>query len=198
MHLHISKGNSKLGLVPNISLPPGASCGKVPCTKACYAQKFYRCYTAAREQWGENHKLWKTDPKRFKNELSVYLDKRKPTRFRWHVGGEIPDRRYLRLMCDVAAEHKDTKFFAYTKRYGWLQRLPVEACPTNLTLIASRWPGWPCPEDVARRFPQSWVLDPKYVDIYIPANARFCPGSCRTCDLCWMMKAGDSVVFHRH
>jgi len=48
----ISNGNTKLGRIPNISLPPIKACGKdVPCKSDCYALKAYRQYPATRKAW---------------------------------------------------------------------------------------------------------------------------------------------------
>ena len=44
MMLHISRGNNKIGGVPNISLPPQITCVDLadrPCNADCYAMRFY-------------------------------------------------------------------------------------------------------------------------------------------------------------
>src|SRR3990167_4124069 len=199
MKLHISKGNMKLGRLPNISLPPVKTCGvKPPCAKVCYAIKAYRMYVGVRNPWNENLRLWKHAPERYESQLIVWLSTHNVKYFRWHVGGDIVDLAYLTMMDYVACMYPDIKFLCFTKRYDLLEALPDYA--GNLTLVASRWPGLKWPEYVATWYPQAWMYDPKHVDVYIPKTARVCPGSCDKCNCkrCWYLQAGHSVVFNLH
>ena len=62
----ISRGNSKLGKVPNISLPPVKSCGNCKqCAPDCYALKSYKQYKNVRASWDYNFDLYKSEPGRY-------------------------------------------------------------------------------------------------------------------------------------
>lgn len=198
MKLTVSWGNSKLGRIPNISLPPGKSCpAGVPCYRdgSCYALKAYKMYPNVRKAWDTNWALWRTSPTMYFQQLWLWLGKRKNPvkRFRFHVSGDIPDMEYYSFMCITAMTFKKTKFLCFTKQYG-LANDPLR--PKNLVLVVSRWPGWPCQD--TKDTPTAWMHDPDYRDVYTPSNARKCPGSCATCSLCFSMKPGANVVFEKH
>ena len=50
--VNVQRGNTKLGKVLNVSLPPGRTCpSQVPCfNQGCYARKFYRLRGACRSR----------------------------------------------------------------------------------------------------------------------------------------------------
>lgn len=191
MKLHISSGNMKLGKLPNISLIPRLSCGnKKPCFEKCYAKKAtYR--PNVKKAWTENWELWESDPLEYKQQLDTYLEKHKPTRFRWHVGGDIPDIKYYKMMRSLSGHHPETKFLAFTKNAEVL-KFPSTS---NLQIIYSRWPGDREPKDKPSR--QAWLHDPNNLDLRIPFTAFKCPGTCKNCSYCFDYGSGD-VLFHIH
>lgn len=78
MRIKISKGNSKLGDVNNLSLPPILTCDKNPCTTSgCYALKFYKMYSNVRNSWDSNLSFYKEDSSLFFKELDTFLKKTK-------------------------------------------------------------------------------------------------------------------------
>lgn len=203
MKLTISKGNMKLGGMPNLSLPPGVTCRKdAPCRGACYAQKAWRQYPNVRKAWRGNWALWQKQPVEFEHKLDDWITKHKPDVFRWHVGGDIPDGGYLSMMRRIAVMHEGTTFFAYTKRYDLLEQV-AGLGPSNLVLIASRWPGLPCPEVVDRMFPRAYYVpkggaDEGQMVEWGKWRMLTCPGSCAECNFCWTMGPRDTVIFHHH
>lgn len=201
----ITRGNSKLGKVLNLSLPPGVTCRKnAPCLKNCYANNHaYRLYGGTRRAWDTNLLLYRTDPGKFWTQLhSRILRARNCRLFRWHVGGDIPDMDYLTGMRMLAVTFPRVQFLCFTKRYelveSWLDLWKPVKLPANLHLVMSAWPGLEIPRSLTRKFPVAWMRDPCKQDIPIPESAQECPGGCDRCMKCFDLKAGQSVVFDKH
>lgn len=197
MNLHISKGNMKLGNIPNVSLPPVISClPGAACSKKCYAMKAWRMYPSVRKAWLDNLELWRDYPGRYELEARAYLVEKKPKYFRWHVSGDIPDLEYYKMMVKLAEQCKKTKFMAFTKRWDLLAPL-LPRPPKNLQIIFSQWPGMLCSYETGK-VRKAWVFDPKYIDVRIPyKRVRMCPGSCSTCKFCYHPAKKD-ILFHVH
>jgi len=197
----ISKGNIKLDLTPNLSLPPVATCADLPCLKeGCYAMKAWNCYPNVRASWSENLEYFQTEPTEFFNEVVLRIKIMRTKRyFRWHTGGEIPNQQYLDGMIRVAEELPEVKFLVFTKRYN----LDFSAKPGNLEVIPSSWPGLKMPHAKIRRNGMSvaWMVDGKDKR-RIRENAKNafeCPGSCTNCRVCWSASSlGKDVIFHKH
>ena len=48
----ISNGNSKMGKIPSVSLPPILTCPKgTPCAKRCYAKRIYNRYPSVKNAY---------------------------------------------------------------------------------------------------------------------------------------------------
>jgi hypothetical protein len=194
--LTISKGNSKIGAVPNISLTPGKSCQPgVPCFyDGCYAVQPYRQYPATREAWDGNLELWESNPNQFEIGLVDFLAKKPVERFRYHVGGDIPDQSYLWMMSTIAWNFQGTKFLAFTKKYD----LDFEGIPDNLVVVLSAWPGLAFPYGKPGNLPSAWLAE----DPRAPLDQVHirCPGNCGECSYsCWdALCKGMFVIFDRH
>lgn len=194
MLLKISHGNSKLGKIPNLSLPPITTCESgVPCISKCYAQKFYRMYPNVREAWDSNLHLYDEDPDRFFHDLIVWLTLNKPERFRLHVGGDFPDAVYFFRMCEVFESQPDTQCLVFTKRYNY----PLRVAPPNMRVVVSLWPGLETPE-VAGELPCAFLSTDSRaagLETYIK-----CKGGCVECGYaCWnAVSPGLPVVFDLH
>ena len=153
MLLKISLGNSKLGNIPNLSLPPIISCRQgVPCHSDCYAQKFYRMWPSVKAAWDSNLRLYDEDPDRFFSDLIVWLTINKPPRFRLHVSGDFPDEMYFIRMCDVFEAQPQTQCLVFTKCYDY----PLRVAPPNMKVVLSLWPGLDTPE-AAEEFPCAYL-----------------------------------------
>lgn len=215
MSVHISKGNKKLGKnIINISLPPGATCVPgVPCRNSmCYAHKAWRQYPNVRLAWGGNLAEYVMNPVGYFTQIAEYLIKHTPWtwmptsaglraevhtgRFRWHVGGDIPNQAYLDGMVWLAHSFPRIHFLAFTKRY----KLDYGKLPDNLCVVISAWPGYaiinvPGPRGVF--LPIAWCQDG--TEERIPHNAYECVGSCEKCNVCWdLRRSGHHVWFHKH
>jgi hypothetical protein len=190
MELKISRGNSKIGRVPNLSLLPLETCvPDPPCRDKCYALNCHRMYPKVRSAWQTNLNLWRTDPSDFERQLSAFLDKRRPEMFRFHVGGDIPDPSYSLMLQRVALAFPETSFLCFTRRTWAAPSAP------NFRLYRSHWldePNWNDPEAPVER--KSFVRRKDESTI-----GRLCPAHCPSCGwLCWKSKQGDRVTFHLH
>ena len=112
-------GNTKLGAaIMNLSLTPIITCHpKVPCKSMCYALRAYNRWPSVKKAWDHNTMLWMNNPGAFEDSLKKAIDKENPNRFRWHVGGDIPDQRYLDMIYGTAMLFPATRFLVFTKRY---------------------------------------------------------------------------------
>lgn len=204
----LTTGNTKMGRVLNISLPPPLTCSHtLPCyVKGCYAMRSaYNLYPKVRKAWDGNLQVWKEGFDIYRNAISIAIFKIKPELFRWHVGGDIPgtgreaDLYVNAVVVEMARKYSDVRFWMTTKKHGVAARNleSIRGCK-NLTVMLSMWPGLECNARTRRAWPTAWLDDPKNPDPRIPTDARHCSGRCDTCAACWGMKAGESVVFKKH
>ena len=200
--IHVSRGNSKIGHTPNISLPPGESCQPdVPCAKDCYAKKAYRLYKKTKFAWDENLVEYRKDPEGYFRQIEEFLTKHPTAFFRWHVSGDIPDMAYLEGMARIAKEFPLTGFLAYT-------RFPFEdsgvRMPENITIMRSLW-FFDRPID--KRYPSFGVVAREFYEEMqnledngnpLPSGIFVCKGSCETCRKCWNAEGGDLMINKKH
>ena len=194
MQLKISLNNSKIGKIPNLSLPPGVSCAPgVPCfNEGCYAKGPYNRYPATKAAWDSNYKLFIENSAKFFAEWDEWLTKHKPKRFRIFVGGDFPSESFYFMTEGLAIEHPKTSFLAFTKRYDY----DYSRRPENLQIVLSTWPGWPLPTNTS--LPWAWLSEDFRRRKSAPHYA--CPGGCGDCPFfCWDKLDKDThVVFPRH
>jgi hypothetical protein len=203
--MKISEGNSKLGKIPNVNLPPGpenGACRKgVPCSKVCYAKKAWRCYPNVRNLWTGNLDAWIDNPTQFESEVNGYLAYNKPERFRWHSSGDIPSQYYLEMIKRIAIQNPETKFMTYTKHYEY-DFTGIEDID-NLVIIISRWPGYKMPDNL-KDMPQAHFISKCGLVCSMTEEERKddrsipCPGSCKDCSVCWDLDNNESVIFTEH
>lgn len=186
----ISAGNSKLGKIPNISLPPGITCPAWAACKrsGCYAMKAWRQYPNVRRACGDNMEAWLDDPMAYFAAVEDYLDAKRPKYFRWHAAGDIPSQDYFEAMKITAHGYPGTRFLCFTKR-GYLD---LGFVPDNLALVFSQWPGMPL--QGPKTAPCAFLAE----DPRTPAKAFKCPGSCAKCKRCWSLSSGQAVALPRH
>lgn len=184
----ISLKNSKLGRIRNISLPPVIACrGGVPCTKKCYALKAYRQYKQTRAAWSHNLDCWHDDPRSYFDSIYEQLRGLKPNYFRWHVAGDIQNKRYLDGMIDIACALPDWHFLAFTKQYSIVNsHIDLHGdLPPNLKIVMSEWPG------LTMENPHNLP-----VATFDAKHGTDCPGSCASCKLCW--HSDSTINFPAH
>lgn len=112
--LSISPGNSKMGKIPSVSLPPIITCPKgCPCAKKCYAAKLCRIYPSVKKAYENNLNLLNSNPVEYWQQLRRVAKMSKY--FRYHVSGDIPSIQYLAEMVTTAEQNPHTYFLAFTK-----------------------------------------------------------------------------------
>lgn len=178
----ISKGNSKIGKVMNISLPPILCCGNCKeCKKLCYDIKSNLQYSNVRKARARNMVILKHDRERYFAEIEEALNRRRTNKFfRWHVAGDIQDLDYFARMVDIAKRHKDFIFWTYTKRYDIVNKYCAEhgksSIPHNLSIMFSEWRGMTMLNPY--NFPEFCVV---FKDDAERPNGFYCPGNCDLC-----------------
>jgi hypothetical protein len=188
----IAEKNTKLGNIPNISLLPIISCVPgIVCAKwtECYAVKFVKMYKNVRAAWKKNTVLAQTDIYQYFAEIGEYLDKKKPTHFRFHVGGDILNQDYFNLMCWLASEHPNTEILAFTKRFN----LDYSDRPKNLTIMFSVWPTLDLPK---RQHGIKFAFMQDGTETRIPEKSKLCSGKCEDCLFCWSPESDVIMLKH--
>ena len=95
MQVKISVGNTKMGKVPSVSLPPIKACGNCGlCKNKCYAKKAYRLYPLVKRAYDSNYELATSNHYQYFEDIKKYLKNKKPKYFRWHVAGDILNQEY--------------------------------------------------------------------------------------------------------
>jgi hypothetical protein len=197
MKAKLSKGNSKLGTVANVSLTPVVTCiRKAPCAKLCYAIKSQRMYKATRDMRAHNLRAFMRTPDEYF--ASIAESTRGMRLFRWHVAGDIVGALYLSGMVHVAMANPDTKYLCFTKHYDLCSKVfATIARPSNLTIVFSAWPGLPMDNPLG--FPVAYMMPRNGEEPRVDGTEVRCPGNCETCCACWSLPAsGRNVVFHQH
>ena len=195
----ISKGNSKLGAIPSVSLPSIKTCRNCACQEKCYAQKLERLRPSVKHAYEHNLGVLLNDPTTYWREVeaSVMMSRF----FRFHVSGDIPNAAYLENMVAVAGRNAHCEILCFTKRYEMVNEFIQKngELPSNLHMIFSGWIGL----DMANPFslPEAHV---RYRDGYTTAreDAIECGGNCTECALteggCWNLQKGQQVIFNEH
>lgn len=196
----ISRGNSKMGSIPSVSLPAGLTCrGDCECTKKCYARKIERLRVSVRNAYRNNYDLLTESPDIYWREVtaSVMMSRY----FRFHVSGDIVDDDYLSHIVDIAEQNPHCEILCFTKKYSIVNRYldKHQMLPTNLHMIMSAWKGLEM--DNPYKLPEAHV---RYRDGSTTASskAKECGGNCTECAVtdggCWTLKTGEQVVFNEH
>ena len=197
--MRISKGNTKIGKIWNISLPPIKACKGCAdiCGRDCYAMKAYRQYPAVREAWEHNFDQATNNIDNYFGEIKDALEKYKGAFFRWHVSGDILNIFYFSHMVSIAEQFPHIKFLAFTKQYKIVNEFLYigYSIPENLQIVFSAWPNLPM--DNPYDLPVAWLQDG--TEDRIPSDVMHCPGHCDGCGLCWSLRSiGRDVYFDKH
>lgn len=189
-----------MGAIPSVSLPAGLTCRKdLPCITKCYARKLERLRKTVRNSYQNNYEILKMNPDLYWREVEANIMMSRF--FRFHVSGDIPDKKYLDRMIEVSKRNKHCQILCFTKQYGIVNSYIKNGgrIPKNLHLIYSAWEGLEM--DNPYKMPEAHV---KYRDGSTTAspNAVPCGGNCAECARteagCWELKKGGQVVFNEH
>lgn len=198
-HVSISRGNTKMGNIPSVSLPAGLTCrSDCECLRKCYARKLERLRTTVRNAYHNNYDVLKFEPQTFWREVeaTVMLSRY----FRFHVSGDIPDEEYFNHMVEIAQRNLHCEILCFTKKYAIVNSyLETNELPQNLHMIFSAWRGLDM--DNPYHLPEAHV---RYRDGTTTASegAFECNGNCTECATidagCWTLSYGEQVVFNEH
>lgn len=196
--ISISKGNSKMGAIPSISLPPCITCNpEAPCFKKCYAVKLQRRYKTVKTAYDHNLEVLHSNPELYW--LQVKTSAAMTRFFRFHVSGDIPNIEYLENMVETALELPNTNFLAFTKQFDIVNLFLYKggAIPENLKIIFSNWGDWKCSNPY--NLPQCEVI----LKGQAPENDwKICGGNCTECACrgigCWELKNGETIAIYEH
>lgn len=200
MKVSISKGNSKMGAIPSVSLPPIITCPKnAPCAKKCYAMKLCRLYPTVRKAYENNLDILRTDPNEYWQQVDNAV--KMARYFRFHVSGDIPSAEYLDKMVQLANNNPHCEMLAFTKQYSivnnYMSNLILPYLPPNLHIIFSEWGKMTPPNPY--NLPTAAVI---FKDTEPLDNWKICGGNCAECACrgvgCWELKKGETIAFYEH
>jgi hypothetical protein len=203
MSVHISKTNSKLGVIPSVNLPPIVTCrAGCPCSKHCYATKGRFRFSNVISAMNNNYAEYIENPSQYFYEIQNAINNGMVSYsyFRWHASGDIVDALYFRGMVEVSNRLPNTSFLAFTKKFEIVNQYISNGgvIPDNLHIVFSSW-GTSLNVDNPHNFPVAYVrFSDENENATIPENAEECLGNCQECLKCWHIKSGQSVVFNLH
>lgn len=196
----ISNGNSKMGKIPSVSLPPITTCPKgAPCAKKCYARRLYNRYPSVKSAYDTNLAIFEQMPNQYFYQIDQAL---KMSRFfRFHVSGDIPTYGYFCQMVELANNNPHCEILAFTKQYEivntYLKNLILPYLPPNLHIIFSEW-GNQKPTN-PYNLPTAAVI---FKDTEPLEDWKICGGNCAECACrgvgCWELKKGETIAFYEH
>ena len=202
--VHISGGNSKLGAIMNISLPPVVTCHNCSgCKNYCYAVRSYNRFTDTAAGWNENYCMFLKDPIEYFRSVSRAAKTQRF--FRWHVSGDIVNLDYFYNMIYVAKDNPKCEFLAFTKAYQIVNAAIAAGAviPSNLHLLFSASPGVEMPNPY--RIPECHI---NFADTALNTYCggaeyeHYCGGNCTECAVngcgCFFLKPGDVTIINQH
>lgn len=160
----ISKGNGKLGNIPQFNTLPGnvplkkkdgtllcnihGTCSKYckHCCEDCYAIKsaVYH-HNSTIPAWGGNTVVLRNDPQKVRAAINEYCRKNVVRYFRFHTSGEIENVEQLKMYADICNDNPDVVFYIYTKAFDilqiWFDVLDMhnDIVPRNFVINLSEW-----------------------------------------------------------
>jgi len=141
--MHVSVKNKKIGAMLNVSTLPLYTCGNCSkCAEYCYAIRIANFRKEALQAWADNTILYKADPDKYFQDIQERIaaeDKKENAFrfFRWHVAGEIQDKRYLMGMYETARMFPAWHFYTYTKMFSLVNPYYLDK-PKNLEIMYSK------------------------------------------------------------
>ena len=200
-HVSISRGNSKMGSISSLSLPPIITCSKEACKlcgKKCYALKIARLRKSVHDAYQRNLNILINEPDKFWREVNAALATSRF--FRFHVSGDIYNDDYFANMVNLAKKNSHCEILCFTKKFDIVNRyLEKHRLPKNLHIIFSGWKGLTI--NNPNNLPEAHVL---FRDGYTTAKdgAKFCSGNCYECSVsmanCWSLKKSEQIIFKEH
>ena len=196
----ISFSNSKMGKVASVSLLPLLSCpkrAKETCGCKCYALKLALLRKTVRNAYAKNQAIAKYAMKSYFKAVDETM---KTVRFfRYHVSGDILNRKYFDFMVKSAISNPHCEILVFTKQYEivneWIDK--NGSVPKNLHILFS---GWTNLKPInPHNLPETMV----YIkDEDINPDWNLCGGNCLDCAIkgcgCWNAENGETIAFKMH
>ena len=197
-NVSISKGNSKMGAIPSVSLPACVTCNPLaPCFSKCYARRLSARRATVRDAYARNLDILNSNPDAYW--LQVKAAAITTRFFRYHVSGDIPSGEYFAQMVQIANECPHTYFLAFTKQYNIVNQYLTNGgtIPANLKIIFSNWGAWKC--ENPHGLPECEII----LKGNEPApDWKICGGNCTACACagigCWELKNGETIAIYEH
>lgn len=198
-HVSISRGNTKMGAIPSVSLPAGATCRTCSCIEKCYAKKLERLRPTVRNAYQHNLIMLFEEPDTYWRDVEAAIMMNRY--FRFHVSGDIPCAEYFSKMVQIADRNQHCEILCFTKKYNIINDYldAGKRIPQNLHVLLSAWTGLDM--ENPHHLPEAHV---RYRDNTTTArsDAILCGGNCSECALtdcgCWTLTSGEQVVFDEH
>lgn len=194
----ISQGNVKTGSIPSVSLLPGITCPKrckETCGVACYAWKIALLRSNVMKSYAKNTAIATLFPDLyFKQVMYAAIGSRW---FRFHVSGDIPNKKYFDKMIETVKACPETTFLCFTKRYeivnNWIGK--NGELPVNLKLLFSGWTGTETINPY--NLPETTVYTDEPSENWLLCGGNCFECSCRGCG-CWKAEKGETIAFKLH
>lgn len=196
----ISRGNSKMGDIPSVSLLPLITCPaccRDTCAGDCYAAKLAALRPNVLRAWARNTAFAYYAPAEYWTAVNKAIAKARF--FRFHVSGDTVSGSYLAHVVDAARNNPGCDILMFTKAFrtvnGWIDA--HGPLPDNLHVLFSGWTNLQ-PEN-PHNLPETTVYGRKESPApeWIP-----CGGNCAECAIngrgCWTAKSGDTIAFRMH
>jgi hypothetical protein len=194
----ISKGNSKMGEIKSVSLPPIVTCAEnCTCAKKCYAQKLCRIYKNVKESYNRNLEILNNNPTEYWKQIDDALCTSRF--FRFHVAGDIPNYEYIINLINVVRNNPHCDVLVFTKQYNTVNKAIANGMeiPNNLHILFSAWDGMTMENPY--NLPIAHVI---FKGEEPQTEWKICSGNCLACaktgENCWTLKNGEHVAFHEH
>ena len=198
LKISISKGNTKMGAIPSVSLPACITCNPdAPCFMGCYAVKLAKRFEATDASYHRNLDILSSDPELYW--LQVKAAACMTRYFRYHVSGDIVNKEYFNNMVTLANELTGTKFLAFTKQYHIVNDFLDNGgvIPNNLKVIFSNWGAWKCSNPY--NLPECEVI---FKGDQPADDWKICGGNCTDCACrgvgCWEVKNNETIAIYKH
>lgn len=213
-YLNVSDGNGKTGKALNLNLPIEYTCNHdCECYKKskCYAE--HGCYLFHNNQklYSENlNFFYNSTSEEFCKAVKIAIDFFGYSLFRYFTCGDIPNTRFFDCMVQIAKDNPNIRFWAYTKKYGIVNRWIDQNgdFPENLTIIFSHWlneNGTYYHMENPHNLPTSEFI-PFGKENTIDKSFHVCPCSdptvkstCETCEKpCYKLQKGEHMALLEH
>lgn len=200
VNVSISNRNSKMGDVASVSTLPFLTCPGCcagTCGPKCYAAKIANLRPSCLKAYAMNTAIAIYRPDLYWSAVDLAI---KAVRFfRFHVSGDIIDKKYFVHMIDAARNNPHCEILCFTKKFDIVNAWIDEngGIPANLHLLFS---GWTNLDPVnPHNLPETNVIE-KGAE---PAeNWKICGGNCFNCACrgvgCWQAQRGDVIAFPIH